>query len=124
MDARFEIDKSIDAIGAAQFYLRRNLVEKVIQELLDDYSLAKLPRSAFSENTCWVLMTGFSYNLWLDFKMTVFGRQQTEILRRKLSTLIRQIIDVSAQVYYVRKMVIVEFENPPPTMLKVLSALT
>ena len=117
-------DKSIDAIGAAQFYLRRNLVEKVIQELTEDYSLAKLPRSAFDENACWVLMTGFSYNLFLDFKMTVFGRLQTEILRRKLSTLIRQIIDFSAIVYYVRKMLIVEFENPPPTMLKVLSALT
>ena len=117
-------DKSIDAIGAAEFYLRRNLVEKVIQELLEDYSLAKLPRRAFDENTCWVLMTGFSYNLFLDFKMTVFGRQQTDILRRKLSTLIRQIIDVSALVYYVRKMVIVEFENPPPLMLKVLSART
>ncbi len=117
-------DKSIDAIGAAEFYLRRNLVEKVIQELLEDYSLAKLPRSAFDQNACWVLMTGFSYNLFLDFKMTVFGRKQTDILRRKLSTLIRQIIDVSAIVYYVRKMVIVEFENPPPLMLKVLSALT
>ena len=69
-------------------------------------------------------MTGFSYNLFLDFKMTVFGRLQTEILRRKLSTLIRQIIDVSAIVYYVRKMLIVEFENPPPMMLKVLSVLT
>jgi len=117
-------DKSIDAIGAAQFYLRRNLVEKVIQELLEDYSLAKLPRSAFDENACWVLMTGFSYNLWLDFKMTIFGSRQTEILRRKLSTLIRQIIDVSTIVYYVRKMLIVEFENPPPIMLLVLSALT
>ena len=117
-------DKSVDAIGAAQFYLRRNLVEKVIQELLEDYSLAKLPRSAFDENTCWVLMTAFSYNLFLDFKMTIFGIRQTEILRRKLSTLIRQIIDVSAIVYYVRKMLIVEFENPPPTMLKVLSVLT
>ena len=82
-------DKSISPIGAAQLYLRRNLVEKVIQELLDDYSLAKLPRSAFDENTCWVLMTGFSFNLWLDFKMTVFGRHRTEVLRRKLSTLIR-----------------------------------
>jgi hypothetical protein len=91
---------------------------------LDDYSLAKLPRSAFDENACWVLMTGFSYNLFLDFKMTVFGIRQTEILRRKLSTLTRQIIDVSAVVYYVRKILIVEFENPPPTMLKVLSALT
>ena len=117
-------DKSIDAIGAAQFYLSRNLVEKVIQELLEDYSLAKLPRSAFDENACWVLMTGFSYNLFLDFKMTLFGIRETEILRRKLSTLIRQIIDVSAIVYYVRKMLIVEFENPPPMMLKVLSALT
>jgi len=117
-------DKSVDAIGAAQFYPRRNLVEKVIQELLEDYSLAKLPRSAFDENTCWVLMTAFSYNLFLDFKMTIFGIRQTEILRRKLSTLIRQIIDVSAIVYYVRKMLIVEFENPPPTMLKVLSVLT
>ena len=116
-------DKSVDSIGAAEFYLRRNLVEKVIQELLEDYSLAKLPRRAFDENVCWVLMTGFSYNLWLDFKMTVFGREQTDILRRKLNTLIRQIIDVSAIVYYVRKMVIVEFENPPPLMLKVLSAL-
>ena len=86
--------------------------------------MAKLPRSAFDENTCWVLMTGFSYNLFLDFKMTVFGIRQTEVLRRKLSTLTRQIIDVSAIVYYVRKMLIVEFENPPPTMLKVLSVLT
>ena len=123
-------DKSIDAIGAAQFYLRRNLVEKVIQELFQDYSLAKLPRSAFDENACWVLMAGFSYNLWFDFKMTIFGIRQTEILRRKLSTLIRQIIDVSAIVYYVRKMLIcgastiVEFENPPPMMRRVLSALT
>ena len=117
-------DKSIDAIGAAQFYLRRNLVEKVIQELLEDYSLAKLVRSAFDENTCWVLMTAFSYNLFLDFKMTVFGIRDTEILRRKPNTLMRQIIDVSAIVYYVRKMLIVEFENPPPMMRKVLSALT
>jgi len=117
-------DKSIDAIGAAEFYLRRNLVEKVIQELLEDYSLAKLPRRAFDENACWVLMTGFSYNLFLDFKLTVFGRKQTDILRRKLSTLRRQIIDVSAIVYYVRKRVIVEFENPPPLMIKVLSVLT
>jgi len=56
-------DKSIDPIGATQFYLRRNLVEEVIQELLEDYSLAKLPRSALDENACWVLMTAFSYNL-------------------------------------------------------------
>ena len=30
----------------------------------------------------------------------------------------------STLVYYVRKTAIVEFENPPPTMRKVLSALT
>ena len=86
-------DEATDATWAAEFYLRRNRVEKVIQELLDDYSIAKLPRSAFDENACWVLLTAWSYNLFLDFKMTIFGLKQTEIHRRKLSTLRHQIID-------------------------------
>ena len=117
-------DEAVDACWAVEFYLRRNRVEKVIQELLEDYSLAKLPRKAFDENKCWVLLTGWSYNLFLDFKMTLFGQQQTEILRRKLSTLRRQSLDISALVHYKRKMMIVEFENPPPLMREVLSALT
>ena len=117
-------DETTDACWAVDFYLKRNRVEKVIQELLDDYSLSKLPRSAFDENTCWVLLTAWSYNLFLDFKMTLFGVKQTEILRRKLQTLRRQILDVSAVVRYVRKMMILEFEHPPPLLAEVLSALT
>ena len=116
-------DETTDACWAAEFYLRRNRVEKLIQEMLDDYSMAKLPRSAFKENACWVLLTAWSYNLFLDFKMTMFGLGQTQILRRKLSTLRRQILDVSAVVLYVRKMIILEFEYPPPLMREVLSAL-
>ena len=112
-----------DATWAAEFYLRRNRVEKVIQELLDDYSISKLLRSAFDENACWVLLTAWSYNLFLDFKMTIFGLKQTEIHRRKLSTLRRQIIDVSAIVHYVRKTMILEFENLPPLMAEILSTV-
>lgn len=116
-------DEATDATWAAEFYLRRNRVEKVIQELLDDYSISKLPRSAFDENACWVLLTAWSYNLFLDFKMTIFGLKQTEIHRRKLSTLRRQIIDVSAIVHYVRKTMILEFENLPPLMAEILSTV-
>ena len=116
-------DEATDACWAAEFYLCRNRVEKVIQELLDDYSISKSPRSAFDENACWVLLTAWSYNLFLDFKMTIFGLKQTEIHRRKLSTLRRQIIDVSAIVHYVRKTMILEFENPPPLMAEILSTV-
>ena len=70
------------------------------------------------------MLTAWSYNLFLDFKMTTFGITETQILRRKLSTLRRQIIDVSAIVRYVRKAMVLEFENPPPLLNKALSAFT
>ena len=116
-------DEQADACWAASFYLRRNKVEKAIQELVDDYAICKLPREAFDENACWVYLTAFSYNLFLDFKMMMFGVDATKTLRKKLSTLRRQIIDVSAIVKYFRKMIILEFENPPPLMEELLSAL-
>ncbi|RMD59879.1 IS4/IS5 family transposase [Candidatus Parcubacteria bacterium] len=116
-------DEQTDACWAVDFYLQRNLVEKVIQELLEDYSLAKLPRSKFDQNACWVLLTGWSYNLWLDFRMHLFGLEALDILRKKLTTLRRQIIDVPAVVRYVRKAIVLEFENPPPIMQQLLSQL-
>jgi len=116
-------DESVDACWAADFYLMRNKVEKAIQELIDDYAIGKLPREAFDENACFVYLTAWSYNLFLDFKMEMFGVDATKTLRKKLSTLRRQIIDVSAIVKYVRKMMILEFENPPPLMEELLSAL-
>lgn len=116
-------DEAADACWVAAFYLSRNRVEKVIQELLDDYSIGKLPRGAFDENTCWVLLTGWSYNLFLDFKMVAFGLKATCILRRKLSTLRREIIFVSAIVRYVRKEMVLEFEILPPLLAEALLAL-
>ena len=115
-------DEHADVTWTAEFYLRRNRVEKVIQELIDNYSMAKLPRSAFDENRCWVLLTAWSYNLFLDFKMTRFGLKQIEIHRRKSATLRHQIIDVAAIVQYARKRLIVEFENPP-LMAQLLSTV-
>ncbi len=85
-------DESADKCWVAAFYLRRNKVEKAIQELLDDYSIGRLPREAFDENACFVYLTAWSYSLFLDFKMAMFSASNTKILRRKLSTLRRQII--------------------------------
>jgi len=116
-------DEAAEPCWAASFYLMRNKVEKAIQELLDDYAIGKLPRKAFDENACWVYLTAWSYNLFLGFKMEVFGRDDTNTIAKKLSTLRRQIIDISALVFYVRKRIITEFENPPPLMEKLLSTL-
>jgi len=84
-------DESANECWAASFYLRRNKIEKAIQELLDDYAIDKLPRSAFDENACYVYLTAWSYNLFLDFKMTIFGVGATKTLRKKLSTLRRHL---------------------------------
>jgi hypothetical protein len=116
-------DETADSCWAASFYLRRNKVEKAIQELIDDYAIGKLPREAFDENACFVYLTAWSYNLFLDFKMEMFGVDATKTLRKKLSTLRRQILDVEAIVRYVRKTMILEFENPPPLMEELVSAL-
>jgi hypothetical protein len=83
--------------------------------------LGKLPQEAFDENACWVYLTAFSYNLFLSFKMTIFGVNATQILHQKLSTLRRQIIDLSSLVRYARKIMILEFEKPPPLMEQLLS---
>jgi len=115
-------DEMTDACWAASFYLKRNKVEKAIQELLDDYAIGKLPREAFSDNACFVYLTAWSYNLFLDFKMTLFGIGTIKILAMKLSTLRRRILDVSAVVF--RKTMILEFENPPPLMQELLSTLS
>jgi hypothetical protein len=116
-------DESADKCWAASFYLKRNKVEKAVQELVDDYAICKIPREAFDENACWVYLTAWSFNLFIDFKMTMFGVDATKTLLKKLSTLRRQIIDVSAIVRYVRKTMILEFENLPPLMEELLSAL-
>ena len=41
--------------------------------------------------------------LFLDCEITMLGLKQTEILRRKLPTLRRKMLDVSAIIHYVRK---------------------
>jgi len=76
--------------------------------IIDDYAISKLPREAFDENACWVYLTTWSYNLFLDFKMEMFGVNAIKILAKKLSTLRRQIIDIEAIVRYVRKTMILE----------------
>ena len=50
-------DEATDAGWAAEFRLLRNRVDEVVQELLENYSLAKLPRRKFKDNTSWVLLT-------------------------------------------------------------------
>ena len=68
-------DTHLTPAQIVELYDHRNLVEKVIEEVKNDYAIQKLPRKKFTENTCYVLLTLWSYNLLNDYALTVLQKK-------------------------------------------------
>jgi hypothetical protein len=83
-----------------RFNQHRNLVEKTIEEIKNDYTIQKLPRKPFRDNTGFVLITLWSFNLMVDYKMTVL--QDADALFQQLKSLRRILFDFAAIVVYQR----------------------
>lgn len=102
-----------------RFYEHRNLVEKLIEELKNDYALQKLPRKAFRDNTCYVLLTLWSYNLLADYKLTVLKNQVA--LFQQLKSLRSLLFDFAAVVFYRRCGLYLSFEITHPLQANILA---
>ena len=102
-----------------RFYEHRNLVEKIIEELKNDYAIQKLPRKAFRDNTCYVLLTLWSYNLLVDYKLTVLQNQAT--LFQQLKSLRTILFDFAAVVLYQRCGLYLSFEITHPLQANILA---
>jgi len=93
--------------------------EKVIEELKNDYALQKLPRKAFRDNTCYVLLTLWSYNLLVDYKLTVLQNQAA--LFQQLKSLRSLLFDFAAVVLYRRCGLYLSFEITHPLQANILA---
>jgi len=70
-------DIELSKTEIVQFYDHRNLVKKLIEELKNDFAIQKLPRKAFLQNTCFVILTLWSFNLMVDYKLSVLQEKPT-----------------------------------------------
>jgi len=94
-------------------------VEKIIEELKNDYTIEKLPRNAFRDNTCFVLLTLWSYNLLIDYKLTVL--QDHTALFQQLKSLRSLLFDFAAVVIYRRCGLYLSFEITHPLQANILA---
>ena len=93
-------DTQLSKTEIVRFYDHRNLVEKLIEEIKNDYGIQKLPRKAFLENTAFVLLTLWSFNLMVDYKLSVLQEENT--LSKQLKSLRKILFDFAAVVFYKR----------------------
>jgi len=102
-----------------RFYEHRNLVEKAIEEIKNDYAIQKLPRKPFRDNTCFVLLTLWSFNLTVDYKLPVL--QDADALFQQLKSLRRILFDFSAIVFYQRGAFYLCFEITHPLQTNIMN---
>ena len=102
-----------------RLYNHRNLVEKVIEEVKNDYAIQKLPRKKFTENTCYVLLTLWSYNRLNDYALT--GLQKKDLCFQQLKSLRPILFSFTAIVIYPRFAMYLSFEITHPLQDKLLN---
>jgi len=101
-------DTQLSKTEIVRFYDQRNLVEKLIEELKNDFAIGKLPRKEFQQNTCFVLLTLWSFNLMVDYKLSVLKDKDT--LFQQLKSLRKPLFDFAALVTYERAAIYLSFE--------------
>jgi len=112
-------DPDLSPAQIVELYYHRNLVEKVIEELKNDYAIQKLPRKKFTENTCYVGLTLWSYNLLNDYNLSVL--QDKELCFQQLKSLRPILFAFSAIVIYQRFAMYLHFESTHPLQDKLLN---
>jgi hypothetical protein len=112
-------DFDLSKIEIVQFYHHRNLVEKVIEELKNEFAIQKLPRKNFQQNTCFVLLTLWSFNLMVDYKLTVLKNEAT--LFQQLTSLRKILFEFAAVVFYERCAIRLSFEITHPLQLNLIN---
>ena len=112
-------DTQLSKIEIVQFYEHRNLVEKLIEELKNDFAIQKLPRKDFQQNTCFVLLTLWSFNLMVDYKLSVLKDKTT--LFQQLKSLRTLIFEFAAVAFYDRAAIYLSFEITHELQLKLLN---
>lgn len=100
-------DTELSKTEIVQFYQHRNLIEKLIEELKNDFAIQKLPRKLFLQNTCFVLLTLWSFNLMVDYKLSVLQDHTT--LTQQLNSLRKALFDFAAVVIYERSTIYLSF---------------
>lgn len=112
-------DIQLSKTEIVQFYEHRNLVEKAIEEIKNDYAIQKLPRKAFLENTAYVLLTLWSFNLLVDYKLSVLQEKHT--LTQQLKSLRKILFEFAAVVFYDRCAIYLSFEITHPLQHNILA---
>jgi len=112
-------DPDLSPAQIVELYYHRNLVEKVIEELKNDYAIQKLPRKKFTENTCYVLLTLWSYNLLNDYNLSVL--QDKELCFQQLKSLRPILFGFTAIAIYSRFAIYLRFESTHPLQDKLLN---
>jgi len=112
-------DTHLSPAQIVELYNHRNLVEKVIEELKNDYAIQKLPRKKFTENTCYVLLTLWSYNLLNDYTLSVL--QEKALCFQQLQSLRPILFGFTAIVIYHRFAIYLHFEITHPLQDKLLN---
>jgi len=100
-------DTELSKTEIVQFYDHRNLIEKLIEELKNDFAIQKLPRKPFLQNTCFVILTLWSFNLMVDYKLSVLQDRTT--LTRQLKSLRKSLFDFPAVAIYERCAIYLSF---------------
>ena len=112
-------DTHLTPAQIVELYDHRNLVEKVIEEVKNDYAIQKLPRKKFTENTCYVLLTLWSYNRLNDYALT--GLQKKDLCFQQLKSLRPILFSFTAIVIYPRFAMYLSFEITHPLQDKLLN---
>ena len=94
-------------------------MEKAIEELKNDYAIQKLPRKTFLENTAFVLLTLWSFNLMVDYKLSVLQEKHT--LAQQLKSLRKILFEFAAVVFYNRCAIYLSFEITHPLQHNILN---
>lgn len=111
----FELSKT----EIVKFYDHRNLIEKVIEELKNDFAIQKLPRKDFQHNTCFVLLTLWSFNLMVDYKLSVLLDRDT--LFQQLKSLRKPLFEFAAVAIYDRAVIYLSLEITHKLQLNILN---
>lgn len=112
-------DTDLSKVQIIQFYDHRNLIEKLIEEIKNDYTIEKLPRKAFLQNTAFVLLTLWSFNLMVDYKLSVLQDQTT--IAQQLKSLRKILFEFAAVVFYRRCALHLTFEITHPLQRNILA---
>jgi transposase len=112
-------DLDLSPAQIVEVYDHRNLVEKVIEEIKNDYTIQKLPRKKLAENTCYVLLTLWSYNLLNDYNLTVL--QEKKLCFQQLKSLRPILFTFTAIAMYSRFAIYLQFEITHPLQNKLFN---